>query len=58
MLTLCMALSAGTTGWALEQITIGFPFLLTLMSALVFIPGTFWAIWISKFWKVREIEIT
>ncbi len=58
MATLCMALSAGTTGWALEQITVGIPFLLTLMSALVFIPGTFWAIWISKFWKVREIEIT
>jgi MFS family permease len=48
LLTLAMAASAATGGWALDRAGLGSGELLQVMSGLVLLPGLFWGAWMLR----------
>ena len=46
-MTLAMAISAGTAGWALDHTSVGISGMLQRMAGLTLLPGFLWALWFT-----------
>jgi MFS family permease len=46
-MTLAMAISAATAGWALDQTSVGISGMLQRMAGFTLIPGFLWALWVT-----------
>ena len=52
-MTLAMAISAATAGWALDQTPVGISGILQRMAGVTLIPGFLWALWVT--WRVQKV---